>query len=318
MAQHSAPKKPAHKPAYNPNPGPSQSPTTPDQASQARSPVQQGAPSPSAGFGALGGAGSGQTNNPTWDQSVAQMSPQQQATLVNAFNQTFGTNFKTLTDLQGNPKALGIINSSTITTQVKLKGVLQSAAPNQFGTTVPNPIAPTLNSGAGFAQADHPPAGGPIPQSFSLDATQSATLDKAAPQYQQYMPQIMSAAHAFNVPWQVILGVLMTENGSADPNAENHNADGSVDAGLAQINSKNPPAGVDPSQAADPNYAITALAQTLASYGKAFNGNWGLAAVAWHAPADASYAFQHGGFYPAGKAADDTSYAKKALGFLAN
>lgn len=94
-----------------------------------------------------------------------------------------------------------------------------------------------------------------------------------------YLDLINNSAQANGVPPALLYGVIQHESGG-NPNAINQDSNGSVDRGLAQINSAAHP-DVTAAQAYDPNFAIPYSAHYLANLYNKY-GSWDSALAAYN------------------------------------
>lgn len=109
-----------------------------------------------------------------------------------------------------------------------------------------------------------------------------------------------AAGAQYGVPPSILRGLIAVESGG-NPQAENHNANGSIDRGLVQINNQAHP-GISDAQAFNPSFAVPWAAQQLAAAKKS-TGSWVGAletynsggANAWDAPYAAAVLTAGGG-----------------------
>lgn len=201
--------------------------------------------------------------------------PDQVQKIVATFNQLYGTNYDAK-----HPSASGFFQDPRLQNKQVLDLIVGSVTPFDFTYNAP------VFSGSPQNRAAQ--ERGDTPFKVTPQTAQPQGNPQAAAQANgrsvPYMRAIITAAAKYKVPWQVLWGLLDTES-NFTWDAENVNADGSRDMGIAQINLKYNP-GVTGAQAKDPVFAIEFAAKKLAEGFSTFR-DWSLSALAYHRPASA-------------------------------
>ncbi|MDP9404369.1 MAG: M23 family metallopeptidase [Actinomycetota bacterium] len=242
---------------------------------------------------------------PDWWQALT---PQEQKQVVTLFNQLYPDPTRRPGGYRTENVSDAFFNNPVILHKDRRDALLAAAVP--FKSTFDQPTStPRVDENLRyFAER----AGGTVPGRVQVEASQAdvnraiSVNGRSAP----YMKMIVGTAAKHGVPWQVLWGLLRTESGF-DAKARGVNKNGTVDSGIAQINSIH---NIPEVQANNPAFAIDWAARKLKEGFSAY-GDWGLAALNYHRPRSARTLFE-GGKSETGWGVHDRDYVGKVFAGL--